>query len=68
MNLTELETHYEVNLIVDDLFSKQDWKDLNDDSVQDLSNRVKIAEAILSGKLTIRVTELGGTLEEFGYY
>ena len=30
MNLTELETHYEVNLIVDDLFSKQDWKDLND--------------------------------------
>ena len=38
---------------VNDLFSDKEWSELNDVNVQDLSNRIKIAEAIVKGKPTI---------------
>ena len=42
-----------LELHVNDLFSDKEWEDLNDTNVQDLSNRIKIAEAIVIGKLSI---------------
>ena len=42
-----------LELHVNDLFSDKEWEDLNDTNVQDLSNRIKIAEAIVKGKLSI---------------
>ena len=67
MNLTKLERHYEVNILADDLYSEQDWKELNDNNVNDLPNRVKIAEAILSGKVPIKILEFDDTLDVWGY-
>ena len=42
-----------LEICVNDLFSDEEWSELNDDNVQDLSNRIKIAEAIVKGKPTI---------------
>ena len=46
-----------LELHVNDIFSDEEWEELNDTNVQDYSNRVKIAEAIVRGKLTISVIE-----------
>ena len=46
-----------LELHVNDIFSDEEWEELNDSNVQDYSNRVKIAEAIVRGKLTISVIE-----------
>ena len=46
-----------LELHVNDLFSDKEWEELNDTNVQDYSNRVKIAEALVRGKLTISVIE-----------
>ena len=51
-SLPATDYHY-LELHVNDLFSVEEWKELNDTNVQDLSNRIKIAEAIVKGKLTI---------------
>ena len=40
-----------LEICVNDLFSDEEWSELNDDNVQDLSNRIKIADAIRKGKL-----------------
>ena len=42
-----------LEICVNALFSDEEWSELNDDNVQDLSNRIKIAEAIVKGKPTI---------------
>ena len=42
-----------LELHVNDIFSDEEWEELNDTNVQDYSNRVKIAEAIVKGKLSI---------------
>ena len=42
-----------LELHVNDLFSDKEWEDLNDNNVQDLPYRIKIAEAIVKGKLSI---------------
>ena len=46
-----------LQLHVNDIFSDEEWEELNDTNVQDYSNRVKIAEALVRGKLTISVIE-----------
>ena len=46
-----------LELSVNDLFSDKEWSELNDVNVQDLSNRIKIAEAIVKGKLTVSLLE-----------
>ena len=46
-----------LEICVNDLFSDEEWSELNDDNVQDLSNRIKIAEAIVKGKLTVSLLE-----------
>ena len=46
-----------LELHVNDIFSDEEWEELNDTNVQDYSNRVKIAEALVRGKLTINVIE-----------
>ena len=46
-----------LELHVNDIFSDEEWEELNDTNVQDYSNRVKIAEALVRGKLTISVIE-----------
>ena len=40
-----------LEICVNDLFSDEEWSELNGDNVQDLSNRIKIADAIRKGKL-----------------
>ena len=40
-----------LEICVNDLFSDEEWNELNDVNVQDLSNRIKIADAIVKGKL-----------------
>ena len=46
-----------LELHVNDIFTDEEWEELNDTNVQDYSNRVKIAEALVRGKLTISVIE-----------
>ena len=42
-----------LELHVNDIFSDEEWEELNDTNVQDYSNRVKIAEALVRGKLQL---------------
>ena len=65
MNPFTTEEHYQINILVDNLFSKLDWEGLSEQNVNDLPNRVKIAQAILTGKIPLTLTTLYGTLEDF---
>ena len=55
-SLSATEFRY-LEICVNDLFSDEEWSKLNDDNVQNLSNRIKIADAIVKDKLTVTLLE-----------
>ena len=65
MNPFTEEEHYQINILADNLFSKLDWEGLNEQNVNNLPTRVKIAQAILTGKIPLTLCTLCGTLEDF---
>ena len=59
------EEHYKIEILVDDLFSKIDWDDLNEETVNTDFYRRKLSDAILAGKVNLEPVLLCGELEDF---
>ena len=59
------EEHYKIEILVDDIFSKIDWDDINEETVNTDFYRRKLSDAILAGKVNLEPVSLLGELSEF---
>tara|TARA_B100001248_G_C27389070_1_gene461293 strand:- start:121 stop:381 length:261 start_codon:yes stop_codon:yes gene_type:complete len=50
--------HYQIDFLVDESFTREEWDALNDEKLNTLEYRQKVANLILNGQVHMRAVEL----------